>query len=383
MGKIKVRYLVVKRQKGHPLFYWQPNRTLRVAGWLPRRIAALTNDIIDAITEAEQLNAQVDAWRSGVEKVAAPPGSLPALIRLYGADPKFTHLRPRTQQAYGYYLRDIEAWSERAGHPPMATIERKDVKAFARSMGKTPEMTRRVIKVLRILFAFAVDEGELPSNHGNPAVNMGLKGNPPRHQVWTEEQITAVMEAAATAGRPSIGLAVALAYNLGQRENDILRMTWSQFNGTTIRLRQSKTGVLLDVPCTQQLVRALSETTRTGTLMVMKEERVQKPGRGRKALPAMRYTQCVFTRDFREIARAAGIPDDMQFRDLRRTAVVRLAEAGCSVPEIAAISGHNINQTAQILEVYCPRNTRMAGHAITKLEDYRRTLEQRKLEDLG
>ena len=32
--------------------------------------------------------------------------------------------------------------------------------------------------------------------------------------------------------------------------------------------------------------------------------------------------------------------EDLWFMDLRRTAVVRLAEAGCSVPEIAAINGH-------------------------------------------
>ena len=50
------------------------------------------------------------------------------------------------------------------------------------------------------------------------------------------------------------------------------------------------------------------------------------------------------------------------------------------MPEIAAISGHSINRTAKILEVYCPRNSTMARHAITRLEDYRRNPANTKLE---
>ena len=61
--------------------------------------------------------------------------------------------------------------------------------------------------------------------------------------------------------------------------------------------------------------------------------------------------------------------------DLRRTAAVWLAEAGCSVPEIAAITGHEIDRTARILETYCPRTSTMAVNAIAKLEQYKRRTE--------
>jgi Phage integrase family len=145
-------------------------------------------------------------------------------------------------------------------------------------------------------------------------------------------------------------------------------MAWSQFDGSVIRLRQRKTGVLLDVPCTAQLLEVLAATPRSGTVMVISETT------GRP------YRRSWFADTFRTLARAAGIPDDLQFRDLRRTSVVRLAEAGCSVPEIAAISGHAINRTAKILEVYLPRNSTMARHAITRLEDYRRNAANTKLE---
>jgi len=58
--------------------------------------------------------------------------------------------------------------------------------------------------------------------------------------------------------------------------------------------------------------------------------------------------------------------------DLRRTAVVHLARAGCSVPEIAAITGHSVSLTVSILEVYLPRDSEMAAAAISKLDAWRR-----------
>jgi integrase len=291
---------------------------------------------------------------------------LPDLIRRYQKDDRFTDLRERTQQQYRYRCDLIEAWSRRAGHPPAASITRKDVKAFARSMADLPAKAELVISLLRVLFAFGIDEGELSTN---PAQNMRMKGSPPRHQVWTDEQVAAVIEAGTAHRRPSIGLGVALAHNTGQREGDILHMAWSQFDGAKIRLRQRKTGVRLDVPCTRQLIDVLAATPRSGTVMVINEITNRPYCSGAS-----------FADHFRRIARAAGIPDDLQYRDLRRTAVVRLAEAGCSVPEIAAISGHSISRTTKIMEVYCPRTSVMGRHAITKLEDYRRTLSERKLE---
>jgi hypothetical protein len=78
------------------------------------------------------------------------------------------------------------------------------------------------------------------------------------------------------------------------------------------------------------------------------------------------YTVDNFGRLFREITTAAGLPAELQYRDLRRTAVVRLAEAGCSGPEIAAITGHSLRTATQILETYLTRNTTMARNAIAR-----------------
>ncbi len=331
---------------------------LRAAGWLTRRLS----DVRDtAIAEAERLNHELDSWRSGM---ATPtrPDTLPWLMRLYRTDERFEGLAPATKRSYEQCLVVIEAWSARAGHPPIASLERQHVKAFYRSMAETPSKANAVLRVLRLLLAFAVDEGLLDRN---PAERPRLKTTPPRQQVWPAEAIQKFVAAAKSAGRPSLGLAVLLGANLGQREGDILKLSWSQFDGSAITLRQGKTGVLLAVPAAKELRLALDGMSRQSPTILICEttNRTWKPD--------------FFRHEFRRIADIAGL-SNLQFLDLRRTSVVRLAEAGCTVPEIAAITGHQLDRTARILETYLPRNAPMARAAIRKLDTHRK---RTKLDD--
>ena len=50
-----------------------------------------------------------------------------------------------------------------------------------------------------------------------------------------------------------------------------------------------------------------------------------------------------------------------------------LAEAGATVPEIAAITGHSYRTITSILERYLPRTKHLAEMAIAKLENSGRT----------
>ena len=87
-ARFKVRYLVVKVQKGHgPIFYWQPDKTLRAAGFLPRRIAERTSDIVDAINEAEGLKPQARCLaQRRRDQARRRPDRCPDLIRRYRQD---------------------------------------------------------------------------------------------------------------------------------------------------------------------------------------------------------------------------------------------------------------------------------------------------------
>lgn len=142
-----------------------------------------------------------------------------------------------------------------------------------------------------------------------------------------------------------------------QRPTDCLRMRRHQYDGRRVALVQQKTETLVWVPCHTALRSVLDALPGGATTVALVGQRPEP----------VPYSSFIVW--FTEITRAAGLEGrDLQPRDLRRTAAVRLAEAGCTVPEIAAITGHTVDQTQKILETYLPRTFEMARNAISKWE---------------
>ena len=64
------------------------------------------------------LNAEVDDWRVGRKPERVPHGSLPWLVRLCRADPRYINKAPKTQRFYDEGTKRLERWSHNAGDPP-------------------------------------------------------------------------------------------------------------------------------------------------------------------------------------------------------------------------------------------------------------------------
>ena len=64
-------------------------------------------------------------------------------------------------------------------------------------------------------------------------------------------------------GQIALILALMLALWTGQRQGDLLRLPWSAYDGTRIRLRQSKGGVQVVVPVGKPLKLMLDATKRS------------------------------------------------------------------------------------------------------------------------
>ena len=80
------------------------------------------------------------------------------------------------------------------------------------------------------------------------------------------------------------------------------------------------------------------------------------------------WTADGFRSSWRKACAAAGIVG-LTFHDLRGTAVTRLAVAGCTEAEIAAITGHSLRDVAAMLDAhYLYRDPALAENAIRKLE---------------
>ena len=146
-----------------------------------------------------------------------------------------------------------------------------------------------------------------------------------------------------------------LALWSGQRQGDLLRLPWSAYDGTHIRLRQSKTGARVVIPVGAPLKAALDPTAKRCTIMLTNSD--GKP-----------WNSEGFRASWRKACANAGVKG-VTFNDLRGTAVTRLALAACTEAEIATITGHSLRDVRSILDAhYLHRYPALAESAIRKLE---------------
>jgi Phage integrase family len=337
----ELRYIQVRRNTGGKLrWYW------RRAG----RVVRLPDDPVARMAEAARLNALADAAEA--QRPTEPErGTLGWLAARYRASDDWRELAPGTTKYYRRYLRDIEALGPQLDFA--AAFTRRAVVDFLETYAARHQR-RQAAAVLKALFRLARYHG-LPAS--DVATGLRLKTTKPRDRVWSEDEVARWLAAAAGEDAHMATAFQILRYTT-QRPTDMLRMTWPQYSGAAIRLRQQKTGALLDVPVHPDLAAHLAAVAQHPACLTI----VAYRGR---PVPYLRFNE-----RFRRICEAAGI--DAQARDLRRTAMLRMAEAGATAVQIASVSGHSIEATTRILETYLPRNRDLAQAAITRLVDHQR-----------
>lgn len=168
--------------------------------------------------------------------------------------------------------------------------------------------------------------------------------------------------------------ALMLALHTGQRQADLLSLSWNNYNGSSISLRQGKTKRRVDIPCTAALRRMLDGLEKDTNLVLTTKTKLPRKARYFKA-------------QWEATSKAAGITD-LHFHDLRGTAITMFAEAGCSTPQIAAITGHSLKTVNTILEKYLARTSTLAQEAVTLFENANSTefanrLQTTPIKDMG
>jgi integrase len=152
-----------------------------------------------------------------------------------------------------------------------------------------------------------------------------------------------------------------------QRPGDVLAMQWDNFKpwvrwgdyeGPGIEIVQQKTGKQVQIPVRPKLLAVLNDLN--ASVVHIGGHIIAHPN-GR------RISQSRMGQLFRAVSEIAGL-GHLQARDLRRTACVRIGEAGGTAIEVAATSGHTIQYSTNILETYLPRNAAMAWAGMHKLE---------------
>jgi integrase len=251
-------------------------------------------------------------------------GTLFSLIAAYRASTEFTKRAEKTRKDYARYLRLIE---DEFGTMPLAVVQdrraRGKFKEWRDTMGDRPRVADYAWTVLARVLAVAKD-------HGTISVNVCERGGrlyeaDRAEIIWVAEHISRFCAVAS----PELQFALLLALWTGQRQADLIRLPWSQYDGACIRLRQGKGGARVVIPVGAPLKVAL-DARRAPEGAILRNTHGES------------WTSDGFRASWGKAFERAGLGDeDLHFHDLRGTAVTRLALPGCTVPQIAAITGHS------------------------------------------
>lgn len=281
-------------------------------------------------------------------------GTLAGLIRDFCESADWRALADSTQREYRRILKLVE---DEYGSAPFPALESRKFRTDAlawrdKHAARSPREADNRITVLARVLAWGADRGHLRINQ---LLDVRRVYHADRSElIWLPEHIEAFCAVASI----ELQRALMLALHTGQRQGDLVRLTWGNYDGTAISLRQGKTKARVTVRCTKALKAMLDEMKgEAGRQAVILTTSTGRAWRGKNL--QHRWAAAM---------KAAGVTG-LHFHDLRGTAVTMLAEAGCTHQEIAAVTGHTLRYVGQILDRYLARTRTLADNAITKFEN--------------
>lgn len=270
---------------------------------------------------------------------AAPPqvgaahtraGSLDAGLAQYYPSREFRSLKSGTQRLWRAIF---ERWRNDDGYKPLARLPREYI--IRRLSEMKPHAARNWLKAIRHFLRFCVEHGFIATD---PTLGIKLKTpSSDGHHVWTENEIAQFRATHPVGSKPRLALELGLYTT--QRRGDVVRMGRQHLSEcrdealcrlgvkNMLFVRQEKTGTPLSIPIHPEL-QAIFDATPSNHLTFL----TTKSGKG--------YGAGFFSDQFRKWCDDAGLPSRCVFHGLRKTALTQGADAGDTVHELAAFSGH-------------------------------------------
>lgn len=173
----------------------------------------------------------------------------------------------------------------------------------------------------------------------NPFSKVSKRTAKPRKVVWTREHINLFLDTAYSRFKwRSVGLIVQMAYEWCQRLGDMANLTWDMYDTETrvLYLEQSKRRAKVELPTTDALHEMLMQQKTDVDFQPYVAPRCME-----RKIISRPYDKYTLSYAAREIIKAAGLPDELQIMDMRRTGTMEMVEAGVSLPQIMSITGHS------------------------------------------
>lgn len=259
----------------------------------------------------------------------APAGksTLRWLCEQYFVSAEFKGLEARTQRVRRLILDGI---CQRDGDKPYALMEARHIRRRRDEKAETPEAANSLIKALRQVFAFAVENDLADRNPAKdvPYLHSGSEG----FHSWSLEEVQQFEDTHEVGSKAR--LALALLLYTGQRRSDVVSLGrqhvkdgWLSF--TQVKNRKRKP-ITLSIPVLPELKKII-DATPSGNMTYLVTA-FGKP-----------FTANGFGNWFRDRCNEAGLPH-CSAHGLRKAAAARLAELGASENEIMAVTGHTTSK---------------------------------------
>lgn len=348
---------------------------LRPSGWpstRPLPTEGRTGDLSDAAevariqTDAARLYAEMQGARSP-SVVTPQTRTIDTLIKTWRATQRYKALKPRTQRGYDHVCTYIEAWSESLKHPDPTALTKPQVEAFLATQDDHPT-TRRMIKVvLKMIMDQAIDLGWRADN---PVSRIKMGAPKSRVTIWEQADVDAYVVAARKIGQPDMAALILMEWEIGQRLTDAyLFRVGEQYKPAegVFSFEQSKTEANVTIPVSDRLRAVLDGILTPERLYLFHDARTGRPWArmfGSRVEADDTAASKVFALVRASVVASGG--RHLQLKVLRHSCIVQQARAGCTVPEIASITGHSIASVEQILQRYLPRDSQVARNAQEK-----------------
>lgn len=360
------KYVTLRGPRADGTFrvFFQVPKRLKPHGWLsliPLPIDGVRRgDLKDAAevgriqADAAALYGKLLAARLVGEAPVETRRDFPALNRSWQGTDAFKTTRPKTQQGYAYHAGLIDDWSAANGHPKVAGLSQERIEAFLNLYDDRPTTKRHLKVVLKMLLDRAVDLKWIAEN---PAARIKVKAPKSKVAIWEQADVDLYAWAAAVAGHPALAAMIVTGWEIGQRVTDLrmfrLGAAYSDNEGA-FRFYQSKTESYVTIPVSDYCAALIRACRVSGSLYLFINPDTGAP-----------YEESRLGHLFQRIRRLAQ-GRSLTLRALRHSCVVQLARADCTVPQVAAITGHSPASVEQILRLYLPRDNLVAWAAQAK-----------------
>lgn len=361
-------------KNGGTAYYWIPKRQGKKVGLHNEALG--TNEAI-ALSRAVRLNELLR--KALLERQSPSLMTVDRLIDFYQQDfDLYLSLAPNTRRGYDKNLRAV---SSKIGAYRVDAFTPDDCHNIYVELRREVGLKRAnvIFNQARMVFNLAVRKNMITDNPFSQVKRKAPKKVSRKlieKVVWTRGYYNTLVETAFKTGENELAVAAMMAFELCQREGDLIGSTqvddngqeywhaalWADYDGTRFRIIQGKTdrpvyvNVATFVP---DLKAALDGMTRHNSQII---NYVPKKVLGQRGKTHARpFKEDHFRRVYRRVREAAGLPADLKFMNLRHGGLTELASLEVGDDLKMALSGHVQRAT---LDRYVFPTSEMADQAL-------------------